>query len=104
MAFFEFRIANKFYEVNDVTDHVKKTHDALVPLSVMARLYSLTRHEGRDDISVATIVGDECIVQDITKWRYTFAIFEDCSSSSADRIAVMYALQYMNNEGYKKLY
>ena len=29
MAFFDFRIADKVYDVNDVTDHVNSTHDAL---------------------------------------------------------------------------
>lgn len=104
MAFFDFRIAEKIYDVNDVTDHVNSTHDALVPLSAEARLYSLTRREGTNDMFVATIVGDECRVPAINKWRHTFAVFEDCSSSSADKIAVMRVLQYLNNEEYKKLW
>lgn len=105
MAFFDFRIADKFYDVNDVTDHVSSYHhDALEPLSAEARLYLLTRRrEGTNDIFVATIVGDECRAQAIDKWRHTFAVFEDCSSSSADKIAVMRVLQYLNNEEYKKL-
>jgi len=52
---------------------------------------------------VATIVGDECRVPAINKWRHTFIVFEDHSSSSADKIAVMRVLQYLNNEDYRKL-
>ena len=103
MAFFDFRIADKVYDVNDLTDRVNSNHDALVPLSAEARLYSLTRREGTHDKFVATIVGDECKVPAINKWRHTFAVFEDRSSSSADKIAVMRVLQYLNNKEYKKL-
>ncbi len=101
MAFFDFRIVNKYYQVNDVTDNVDANHDALLPLSLEARLYVLTRCEGTNDIFVATIVGDECQVSYINKCRHTFAVFEDCSSSSADKIAVIRTLQYLNNEEYK---
>lgn len=103
MAFFDFRIADKVYDVNDLTDRVNSNHDALAPLSSEARLYSLTRREGTKDMLVATIVGDECKVPAINEWRHTFAVFEDCSSSSADKIAVMRALQYLNNQEYKRL-
>lgn len=73
--FFDFRIADKAYDVNDVTDNVNSTHDALVPLSAKARLYSLTRREGTDDIFVATIVGDECKVPAINKLRHTLTFY-----------------------------
>lgn len=102
MAFYDFKIALNSYELNDVTDN-NCTHDVLLPLSANAQLFTLTRREGTNDVFVATIVGDECRVPAINKWHQTFAVFEDCSSSSTDKIAVMRVLQYLNNEEYKKL-
>jgi len=38
MAFFDFRIADKVYDVNDLNDRVNSNHDALETLSAEARL------------------------------------------------------------------
>lgn len=93
MAFYNFSVGIKKYKLNQL-DEDYTSHDALFPLSSNAKLYCLVNTTDLDRF-VAYIVGDIC--SDDKREEYAFAVIEEDTSSSADKIAIQRVLQYLNN-------
>lgn len=105
MPSWSFEINNKRYDLNDVTENCKPSHEALEPLSSDAVLYTLVRKEEESYEFVATIVGDKCKWYDSFMGKemkeYVFVSFETDADSSMDKIALQRALNFLKSNSHK---
>ena len=107
MALFTFRIGSCMYELKEITE-VESIYNcnALSKLSKDAKKFTLFMRTGEENVCfVASIVGDICRNTGIAEWDYGHYIFVSVKEniiSATDKIAVVCALQFLNEEKYKQ--
>ena len=100
MTSYDFRIGNTLYYLVDVTHNQLSTEafQYIKSLSIdMKKMYVLSyEEEPTEKSTVAIIVGDEVIYQDLSKRSpYRIACVKEKISSSADYLAVEEAKEYL---------
>lgn len=104
MAFLEFRVGNNNYELNDVTDCHSLTGVYFKSLTETSKVYNLILNgTERTNYVVGEIYGDVCNIDGLNTSKMIFVSWVNGFSTATDKIAMEYALQYLNNEEFKKL-